>query len=168
MKKFALPLVAAAALFAQGTPRLAPEFAIHVPGKPDIRLSGFKGKVVLLALLNTGCTHCQHFSQELGALQKEYGPRGVQVLAAVFDNGAKAGLENFRSQFVRGFPVGYSDEASVLGWLKQPVEEGYFVPIVAFVNKRGYIESQHLGDDMLFQDPEANIRRKLDAMLKSR
>ena len=131
-------------------------------------LSSYKGKVVLLALLNTGCTHCQHFSAELGQLQKEYGPRGVQVLAAVFDNGAKAGLQNFKDRFVKGFPIGYSDEATVLQWLRQRAEDGYFVPIVAFINRRGLIESQHLGDDMLFQDPEGNIRHKLDAMLKEK
>jgi hypothetical protein len=40
------------------------------------------------------------------------------------------------------------------------------VPIVAFINRRGVIESQHLGDDMLFQDPDNNIRHKLDMLLK--
>ena len=129
-------------------------------------MSDFKGKVVLVAFLNTGCTHCQHFAGELGRLQKEYGPRGAQILAAVFDAGAKAGLRSFKDRFVRGFPIGYSDEATVLSWLRQPVEQGVFVPVVAFVNRRGVIESQHLGDDSLFQDPDANIRHKLDLMLK--
>jgi thiol-disulfide isomerase/thioredoxin len=147
-------------------PRPAPEFTVHMADGSKTLLSSFKGRIVLLALLNTGCTHCQHFSLELGQLQKEYGPKGVQVLAAVFDNGAKAGLQSFKDQFVKGFPIGYSDEATVMAWLQQPVEQGYFVPIVAFINRRGVIESQHLGDDMLFQDPEANIRHKLDSMLK--
>jgi hypothetical protein len=62
--------------------------------------------------------------------------------------------------------VGYSDEATVLEWLKQPAEQGYFVPIVAFVSRRGVVESQHFGDDMLFQDPDGNIRHKLEILLK--
>ena len=45
--------------------------------------------------------------------------------------------------------------AAVMKWLNQPVEQGYFVPIVAFVNRRGMIESQHPGDDILFQDADA-------------
>ena len=163
-----LPLLAAVALCSgqQQKPRIAPEFILKTPQGPGVRLSSFKGKVVVLAFLNTGCSHCQHFAQELGGFQKEYGPKGVQVLAVVFDNEAKTGLEKFRSEFVRGFPLGFSDEPTVFNWLSVPVDEGAFVPIVVFINKRGVIESQHLGDDNLFQDPEANIRRKLDALIK--
>jgi thiol-disulfide isomerase/thioredoxin len=169
--RFLLPVLLAVSLsisaaFAQPAPRRAPDLAIHRIGQPDLRLSDYKGKVVLLAFLNTGCTHCQHFAQELGGLQKDYGPKGVQVLAVVFDTGAKDGLAAFREKYVRGFPIGYSDEATVLSWLQQRPEDGYFVPIVAFIDRRGAITSQHLGDDNLFQDPEANIRRQLDRMLK--
>ena len=151
---------------AQQTLRPAPEFTIHMADESNKLLSGYRGKVVLLALMQTGCPHCQHFAQQLGIYQREYGPRGVQVLGAVFDTGAKTGLRHFIDQFVHGFPVGYSDEATVLNWLKQPVEQGYFVPILVFLNRRGQIVSQHLGDDILFQDPDNNIRHTLDRLLK--
>jgi peroxiredoxin len=165
--KVLLPLVlCAVSAFAQQTPRPAPEFTLHMADGSKKLLSSFKGKVVVFAMMQTGCQHCQHFSQQLGIYQKEYGPKGVQVLGVVFDTGAKAGLPHFTEQFARGFPVGYSDEATVMEWLKQPVEQGYFVPIVAFINRRGVIESQHLGDEMLFQDPDNNIRHKLDMLLK--
>jgi thiol-disulfide isomerase/thioredoxin len=149
------------------TPRPAPDLAIHVPGQPDLHLTRYKGKVVLLALLSTGCESCQHFAlNQLAPLQKQYGPRGLQILAAVFNDEARANFEKFRTQFVRGFPLGYSDEKSVLAWLRQPVEEGYFTPIVAFIDRRGNIASQHLGDDMLFQDPDKSIRLRLETLLK--
>jgi thiol-disulfide isomerase/thioredoxin len=151
---------------AQQTARPAPALDIHMADGSTTKLSGYKGKVVLLALLNTGCTHCQHFAGELAQFQKEYGPKGVQVAAVVFDNDAKKELVNFRDRYVKGFPVGYSDEATVMKWLQQRPEDGYFVPIVVFINRQGMIESQHLGDDNLFQDPEGNIRHKLDQMLK--
>jgi thiol-disulfide isomerase/thioredoxin len=157
--------LAVPALFGQPVARPAPELAIHRIGEADLKLSAYKGKAVLLALLNTGCSHCQHFAEELGGLQKDYGPKGVQVLALVFDKDAKAGLLAFRDKFVTGFPIGYTDEATVLKWLRQAPEDGYFVPIVAFINQRGMIESQHMGDDNLFQDPEMNIRKKLDRMV---
>jgi thiol-disulfide isomerase/thioredoxin len=166
MRTVSALLLAAAFAPAQQTPRPAPEFRFHMPDGSTTLLSSFKGKVVLIAFLNTGCTQCQHFAQELGPIQKEYGPRGAQILAAVFDAGAKAGLESFKDRFVRGFPIGYSDEASVLSWLRQPAEQGYFAPIVAFVDRRGVIDGQYLGDDSFFQEPEANIRHKLDRLLK--
>jgi thiol-disulfide isomerase/thioredoxin len=165
--KFSLSLIlTVSALFAQPAPRPAPELEIHRIGAPDLKLSAYKGKVVLLALLNTGCEHCQRFATELGTLQKDYAAKGVQVLAVVFDNGAKTGLASFRDRFVKGFPIGYSDEATVLKWLGQAPEDGYFVPMVAFIDRRGRIVSQHLGDDNLFQEPVTNIRHKLDQLTK--
>jgi thiol-disulfide isomerase/thioredoxin len=158
-------LLAAAGASAQKT-RPAAEFAIHMPDGSTKLLSSYKGKVVVFAMMQTGCPHCQHFAQQLSMYQQEYGPKGVQVVGVVFDNGAKAGLSKFRDQFVKGFPVGYSDENTVMSWLQQPLDQGYFVPIVAFISRRGVVESQHLGDDLLFQDPDANIRHKLDALLK--
>ena len=154
------------AIAARAAPRPAPELAIHRAGAPDLKLSAYRGKTVLLAFLNTGCQHCQHFAQELAGLQNDYAPKGVQVLAVVFDTNAKAGLADFEKKYVRGYPLGYSDEATVLSWLGPIADQGYFVPIVAFVDRRGVIQGEHLGDDNLFQDPETNIRHKLDQLTK--
>lgn len=164
--RFVLALLLAVSAFSQPAGRPAPEFAIHMADGTTKLLSSFKGKVVVFAMMQTGCPHCQHFAQQLGIYQQEYGPKGVQVVGVVFDAGAKAGLANFTNQFVRGFPVGYSDENTVMAWLKQPLDQGYFVPIVAFISRKGIIESQHLGDDILFQDPDAAIRHKLDLLIK--
>ena len=166
MSRIAFFLLCTAAIFGQQTPRPATELVIHRIGAPDLKLSAYRGKVVVLAFLNTGCSHCQHFAQQLAMYQKEYGPRGVQVLAVVFDKDAKAQFTTFRDKYVQGYPLGYSDEATVMNWLTQPLEQGYFVPIVAFINRRGIIESQHLGDDNLFQDPDGIIRSKLAKLLK--
>jgi len=158
-------LVTCCLAFGQKAPA---DFAFHMADGSTAKLSQYRGKVVVVAFLNTGCSHCQAFAKQLAMYQQEYGPKGVQVIAAVFDKDAKQGLEKFRSQFVKGYPLGYSDEASVMQWLNQPVEQGYFVPIVAFVDRRGALVSKHLGDDNLFQDPDGNIRKKLDALLKAR
>ncbi|MDE3198683.1 MAG: TlpA family protein disulfide reductase [Acidobacteriota bacterium] len=166
MKLFAALCAAGLLAMAQSSPRPAPDLTIHMVGSPDLKLSAYRGHPVLLAFLNTGCTHCQHFAQEMAGFEKDYGPKGLKVLAVVFDKEAKSGLARFREQFVKGYPVGYSDEETVLNWLKQRPEDGYFVPIVAFIDRRGTIVSQHLGDDNLFQDPEVNIRKNLDRLLK--
>ena len=110
-------LLAGALAVGQQNPRLAPELTIHRLDGSGLRLSSYKGKVVLLALLNTGCEHCQHFAQELTNIQKDYGPKGVQVLAVVFDKEAKSQLKSFESRFIKGFPVGYSDEATACAGL---------------------------------------------------
>lgn len=166
MKRLLLLSLAAISLFGWQARRPAPEFVVHMDKQPDLRLSAYRGKVVMLALLNTGCEHCQHFAQELQGLERDYAAKGLQVLAAVFDTDAKNGLANFRAKFVKGYPIGYSDEATVLKWIGPAADQGYFVPIVAFIDKRGQLVSVHLGDDALFQDPEHNIRKKLDSLVK--
>jgi len=151
---------------AQDIPRRAPDFIVQRVGQPDLHLRSYRGKVVVLAFLNTGCSHCQHFAGQLAVYQKDYAPKGVQILAAVFDREAKQGLAAFRDNYVKGFPVGWSDEYSVFTWLGLPVDQGGFVPIVAFIDRQGMIQGQYMGDDNFFQDSDANIRHKLDRLIK--
>lgn len=169
VKLFARPAAAALLLallsFAQSIPRKAPPLSIGMPGGPARPLSAYRGKVVLLAFLNYGCEHCEKFAGELNGIAREYGPRGVDVVGVVFEKDAKDHAALFHQRFAQAFPVGYSDETTVMNWLDQPLEQGYFVPIVAFVSRGGIIEGQHMGDDIFFSDPDRNIRTMLDRML---
>jgi peroxiredoxin len=168
MRTLSLLLTAATLVFPQDTqkPRAAPELAIHLADGSETRLSKYRGKVVVLALLSTQCPHCQAFAaKELSAIQKDYAPRGVQVLATVFDKDAKSRLQSFSEKYVHGFPVGYAEEKPVLEWLRQPADQGFLIPIVAFISRKGMIQGQYFGDDVFFAQPDANIRKKLDGML---
>ncbi len=160
-----LLLVAAALLTGQSTPRKAPPLTIHFPGGAGKQLAAYRGKTVLLAFLNYGCEHCQKFAGELDKIAREYGPRGVDVIGVVFENGAKDHAAAFHKQYAQAFPVGWSDETTVMNWLGQDLQQGYFVPIVAFVSRNGILESEHMGDDIFFNDPDRNIRLTLDRML---
>ena len=66
-------------------PRPAPDFAINLVGGQQIQLSQYKGKVVVLAFILTTCPHCQKTIGYLSAIQKEYAPRGVQVIASAIE-----------------------------------------------------------------------------------
>src|ERR1041385_1118668 len=113
-------------LFSQETPRGAPEPTIHLPDGSQTQLGKYRGKVVLLALLDSQCPHCQAFAdKELSAIQKDFGPGGVQVLAVVFDNQAKSRLQSFTEKYVHGFPIGYAEEKPALAWLKQSIDQGF-------------------------------------------
>jgi thiol-disulfide isomerase/thioredoxin len=151
--------------FGQAAPRKAPPLDIHMPGGTSKPLSAYRGKTLLLAFLNYGCEHCEKFAGELDKIAREYRPRGVDVIGVVFEKDAKDHAALFQQRFAQDFPVGYSDETTVMNWLDQPLDQGYFVPIVAFVTRNGIIESEHMGDDIFFSDPDKNIRLALDKML---
>src|SRR4029077_11233930 len=75
-------------LIAQGasvdTPRPSPEFKIRLTPSGDFSPTQYKGKVVVLACILTTCPHCQAAVGMLSGLQREYGPRGLQVLGVAF------------------------------------------------------------------------------------
>ncbi|WP_180539952.1 peroxiredoxin family protein, partial [Nevskia soli] len=63
-------------------PRPAPVFAMNMTDGTKTRLQKYRGKVVLLAFIKTGCSHCQAVTGIFEALQTELGARGLQVLEA--------------------------------------------------------------------------------------
>lgn len=81
MKKFAL-FLSLAALVAAGAERRAPGFAL-----PDSRmqvwdLADFRGKIVLLELIQTRCPHCAAFADVLHQVEQKYGDK-IQILSVV-------------------------------------------------------------------------------------
>src|SRR5438270_9235940 len=110
-------LAASLAAGAADLPRKCPELALHLADGKDVPLSRFHGKVVALAFISTTCPHCQNYTQLLNAIQKDYAPRGVQVLGAAFNDGAQALLPAFLAQFHPTFPVGWEDRVSALSFM---------------------------------------------------
>jgi len=145
-------------------PRKAPEFVFDQNG-PQLLLSSLRGKVVAIAFMFTTCPHCQALCPVLAAIQKDYAAKGVQVVGDVIDTGAKDGLAQFIQLYSRGaFPVGWSTQESALEFLKHP-DLRYYVPMMAFVDRRGYIRSQYIGDSDFISGGEKNIRAELDKIL---
>ncbi|MDQ6678479.1 MAG: TlpA family protein disulfide reductase [Acidobacteriota bacterium] len=167
MTKSLLALILLAGSAAGATiPRPAPELAIHMTDGNQTLLSSYRGKVVLLAFVFTTCSHCQNVTGILNNLQAEYAPKGVQVLESCFNDGAANLTAAFKDQYVRGFPVGYDDKLTVLEFLQHSAIEPYFVPIIVYVDRKGIIRSQYIGDEQYLKNPEASIRASLDALLK--
>lgn len=162
---FALVLAAGAALAADA-PRQAPELAIHMPDGSQKLLSSYRGKAVALAFMFTTCPHCQHLCGILSNIQKEYAGKGVQVVGSVFNDDAANLVSAFNLQYVHGFPVGYNSRQTVLEFLQLGPTTPFYVPILVFIDKKGKIRSQYIGDEQYLQNPDVNIRASLDGLLK--
>jgi cytochrome oxidase Cu insertion factor (SCO1/SenC/PrrC family) len=146
-------------------PRKAPEFVFTTQDEHQLLLSSFRGKTTVVAFMFTTCPHCQNLCSTLITIQKDYAAKGVQFVGDVIDDGAKAGLPEFNKTWVRNsFPVGWSTHEAALEFLKHP-DPRFYVPMLAFVDKKGNIQSQYIGDNDFFKDPDKNIRAELDKIL---
>src|SRR5260370_12013946 len=80
-------------------PRPSPEFSIRLTPSGQFSPTDYKGKVVVLACILTTCPHCQAAVGMLSGLQREHGPRGLQVLAGAFNPMANMLVPAFINQF---------------------------------------------------------------------
>jgi hypothetical protein len=153
-------------VFAQ-QPRPAPPLNINAPGGKVLTLDQYKGKIVALALISTVCEHCQELTGQLATIQNEYGPKGVQVIEAAFNDANDAMVKQFIAQFKPTFPVGWADRASVLTFLQWPMyaKKPLYVPHMVFIDRSGMIRSGYPGESDFFRDAEKNIRAELDKLL---
>ena len=162
----AISLLLGSLAYAQQIPRPAGEFAINMPNGSQTLLSQYAGKVVVLAFISTTCPHCQKTTQLLSALQKEYGPKGVQMLAAAFNPEAPSLVPGFIQQFQPNFPVGSAPREAVLEYEQASLVKPNYVPDILFIDRHRVIREQHMGDEPFFADQEKNIRGVLDMLVK--
>ncbi len=147
-------------------PRQAPEFVINYPGGKQDLLSRYKGKVVVLSFIMTTCPHCQAECKMLSKLYKELGPQGFQPIAVASNQMAIMLVNDFIKEYGVTFPVGATEQAPVLGFMKINENERWVVPQVAVIDRKGMIrvQSPFNGDEKL-QD-EAHLRAVITDLLK--
>ncbi|HTT64432.1 MAG TPA: TlpA disulfide reductase family protein [Bryobacteraceae bacterium] len=165
-KSVAALVLGAAALFSQQVPRPSGEFAVGMNNGSQILLSQYSGKVVLLMCMFTTCPHCQHTTQLLNGIAKDYVSRGVQFVAAAFNDGAPGLVPAFVMQFQPAFPVGFATREQVNEFLQHPPGKPTYVPELVFIDRNRVIRGQFSGTDDFFKDQDKSIRAELDSLLK--
>jgi hypothetical protein len=99
-------------------------------------------------------------------LQKEYGPRGFQTLAVAFNTLAIMLVPEFIKISGATFPVGYDERDPVFSYLQRSVTLRTYVPIMVFIDRKGIIRGQFMGDDPFFADREKNIRSMIEKLIR--
>jgi len=148
-------------------PRKSPEFTITDPSGKQILLSSLRGKIVVMPFMFTTCPHCQRYAQVLTKLQQEFGPRGVVMVGAVFNDANGAMAAQFVKEFNVGFPVGYATREQVLSYLGISIMDGrWVVPQAAIIDKKGNIVAQSAATGSPELQEEASLRAILDKLVK--
>jgi cytochrome oxidase Cu insertion factor (SCO1/SenC/PrrC family) len=118
--------------------RIAPELKVKLPDGRKLRLSEYRGKVVALSFIYTGCEHCQRASQTLNKLQKEYGPSGFQPLGVAFNEDAAKLLPGFVKRFGIEYPIAIGTVMDLFDFLRVPPQR-LELPQLVFIDRNGVL-----------------------------
>jgi peroxiredoxin len=156
-----------AALGQGPVPRPSPEFTMTLPDGKKMSLSQFRGKCVAVAFLSSTCAHCQQLTPKLSALHNQYTSRGAMVFGALFNENAQLLLPEFIRKYGPTFPLGHSTPNDVYGFMQLTFMRQWYVPMMAFVDRKGVIRAQYTGADAFFKgNEEANVRGMIETLLK--
>jgi glutathione peroxidase-family protein len=146
------------------TPRPLVDVTVPIPNGKPIRLSQYRGKVMVIALISITCDHCAASLKLLDQLQKEYGPRGFQAFAIAGDENAEKMLTVVHIK--QEYPVGYLEKNTVMQVFDFKPTDHPFVPMYMFVDKKGTVRFQYAGKDDFFKSEEKWTRYYIEELLK--
>jgi len=160
VKRFVVLSIVAIALLAGCTDRgaqsdtMASNFSLQDMSGKTVRLSDFKGKVVLLEFWAAWCPPCRASVPGLEKLHKAYKDKGLVLLAVSMDEGGWDEVKSFISESGITYTVlkGTEDVA-----IKYQVRS---IPMMLVLNKEGKISKRYLGmgsDEELEKDIKANL-----------
>ena len=104
----ALLLFAPAVILGQDTP--PPELTLKDIKGRDVRLSDYRGKIVLVNFWATWCPPCLKEIPDLVKLQRDYGNRGLQVIGVTYPPQKLAEVRRFVRRAKVNYPVGLGTE----------------------------------------------------------
>jgi cytochrome c biogenesis protein CcmG/thiol:disulfide interchange protein DsbE len=83
---------------ATGARRAAPEFRLQDLDGTEVQLADFRGKVVMVNFWATWCGPCRAEIPDFIELQRELGPRGLQIVGVSLDDKGAAVVRPFAAQ----------------------------------------------------------------------
>jgi len=140
MRTIPTVLLCTAALFAAGdnSGRRAPGFALPDAKMQVYDLADYRGKIVLLELMQTTCGHCAAFADVLERVQQKYGDK-VAILAVVNSRGDD---QNTVAQYIAGhritYPVLFDAGQMAYSYVRSM---SFDTPHVFLIDARGTIEN---------------------------
>ena len=142
----------------EGGDALAPEWQLMDLDDKPVKLSDFKGKVVVLNFWATWCAPCRKEIPTFVALQKQYGAKGLVIIGASLDQGGTKTVKPFVGKTGINYPVVLADQktADAYGGIQ-------VVPTTFVIDRYGNIAARHEGDTDRFV-----FEREIKALLEQR
>ena len=132
---------------------MAPDFNLPQLDGQDLRLSSYRGKVVLLDFWASWCAPCREETPHLIDLQNKYRDHALQIIGVSMDDSPDPARAFYR-QFHMNYPV-------VMGNAKTGELYGGVLglPIAFLINREGRIYAKHIGatDPAVFEKDIATL-----------
>ncbi|HZW40614.1 MAG: TlpA family protein disulfide reductase [Syntrophothermus sp.] len=117
----------------------APDFTLKSVDGKNIKLSSYKGKIVILDFWATWCGPCRKGIPDLISLQKEF-PKDLVVIGISVDRETKNNVPKFIKDYGVNYPIVYYTEDVVKNY--GGIEA---IPTAFIIDKNGNIVDKHVG-----------------------
>ena len=152
--RFAL-LLAISLSFQAGVAAPAPDFMLKDLDGHVVRLSDYRGKVVVVNIWATWCPRCLAEMPELVKLQEEYKGKGLQVIGVSTAREARSKVVRIRSELKINYPLlRDTNEFDVLSGRAK------VLPLTLVVDRNGVVQRVILG--ILEPEDLESIRQLFD------
>lgn len=137
--------------------RSAPDFALTDAAGSSVRLSGYKGKVVLLNFWATWCGPCKIEIPWFVEFERTYGSRGFAVLGVSLDEDGWASVRPYIEQKKVNYRVVVDD-----GAIAKQFGGVESLPTTLLIDRDGKIAAEHVGltSKSTYQDQIAQLLEK--------
>ena len=119
---------------------VAPDFELKGLDGKQVRLSDYRGKVVLLNFWATWCAPCKIEMPWFVDLQKQYASQGLQVIGVAMDDSGEETIAKFAKEMGVNYPVLIGKEA--VGDAYGGVE---FLPTTFIIDRQGKVVDRVFG-----------------------
>jgi len=120
-----------------------PDFAMPDLAGTSHQVNEWDGKVLAVNFWATWCGPCKEEIPLFNALQKQYGPRGVQFVGVAMD--ARAAVKVYLKTHAIDYPVLVNGEDAASNLAVRYGDDQGVVPYTAFINRQGRIAFVQFG-----------------------
>jgi peroxiredoxin len=144
-----------------------PYVPVKTTDAKGINLHKFLGKELIIVVFSTQCDECITTLGVLSRIQKDLGPRGLQVIGIAGNENAAYTVGPIADRYKFGFPLGFLNQDQVIKLTNIKKDDHPFVPIVMFVDAIGTVRVQYFGNDPVFKNQQEKALRAIaDSLLK--
>ena len=137
----------------------APGFTLKNMQGNSVKLSDYRGQVVLLNFWATWCGPCREEMPSMEKLWQTYREQGLVILAVSTDNGGESRIKNFARRLKLTFPILLDPDS-----LASDLYQVSGVPVSFLIDRQGRITARILGSkdwasEVAFQQVEGLLRQ---------